>query len=383
MVHFYTNDWSANLLKTEQLGAVPTGSLVEELKRRIAQAEEAKSVLATLAAESTQPAKNPKVSAAKTEYWRRRREWLADNPGKTIEDFHRETRRILTFDTSAHDRLVKLGESANPLYNSIRNQYFFRLAGSAFEEMVSVPDAADRLAQLDGCRRLTQGRWWDCLYPPGEVLRLFIAAHAADPSNFQWLNVDVRSGGLAYELRTGELTADDALAILQKTEQYAAQADYRQSWQRVRAALEPIFKQHKAARPKTFAEAYANHRGSLLPALGKGLYDAGLRATAALQGEIATPDTDPSQVQHFFENCPPFRAMLCGVMLSWFNTSLKHKSGERFAAGRDDMFMAVYLPLCDLFVTRDRDQHKCLAEVTQYADVGTEVAYFDEFTADL
>ena len=371
------------MAQTEQLGTVSTDSLVEELKRRIAQAEEAKSLLARLANETIQPAKNPKVSAAKSEYWRRRREWLAANPGKTPEDFHRETRRVLTFDTSAHDRLVKLGESANPLYNSIRNQFFFRLAGSAFEEMVSVLDAADRLAQLDGCRRLTQNRWWDCLYPPGEVLRLFIAAHAADPINFQWRNVDVRSGGLAYELRTGELTADDALAVLQKSEQYAAQADYRQSWQRVRAALEPIFRQQKLARPKTFAEAYRNHSGSLLPALGKGLYDAGLRATSALRGEPATPDTDPSQIQHFLENCPPFRAMLCGVMLSWFNTSLKHKSGERFAAGRDDMFMAVYLPLCDLFVTRDRDQHKCFAELAQYADVGTEVSYFDEFAADL
>jgi hypothetical protein len=371
------------MAQAEQLGTVSTDSLVEELKRRIAQAEEAKSLLVTLANETIQPAKNPKVSAAKSEYWRRRREWLASNPGKTMEDFHRETRRVLTFDTSAHDRLVKLGESANPLYNSIRNQFFFRLAGSAFEEMVSVPDAADRLAQLDGCRRLTQNRWWDCLYPPGEVLRLFIAAHAADPINFQWRNVDVRSGGLAYELRTGELTADDALAVLQKSEQYAAQADYRQSWQRVRAALEPIFRQQKLPRPKTFAEAYRNHSGSLLPALGKGLYDAGLRATSALRGESATPDTDPSQIQHFLENCPPFRAMLCGVMLSWFNTSLKHKSGERFAAGRDDMFMAVYLPLCDLFVTRDRDQHKCFAELAQYADVGTEVSYFDEFAADL
>jgi hypothetical protein len=45
--------------------------------------------------------------------------------------------------------------------------------------------------------------------------------------------------------------------------------------------------------------------------------------------------------------------------------------------------MAVYLPLCDLFVTRDKDQQKCLAELTQYADVGTEVVYFDEFVADL
>ena len=369
--------------KTKHLGTVPTDSLVEELKQRIAQAEGAKSVLAALVSETDHPAKNPKVSAAKAEYWRRRREWLAARPGKTVEDFHREARRVLVFDTSAHDRLVKMGESANPLYNSIRNQFFFRLAGSAFEEMVSVPDAADRLAQLDGCRRLTQGRWWDCLYPPGEVLRLLIAAHAANPAGFQWLNVDVRSGGLAYEIRTGEFTADDALAVLQKTEQYSAQAEYRQSWKRVRAALEPIFKKHKLARPKTFAEAYRNHSGALLPALGKGIYDAGLRATAALQGESAAPDSQPSQVQHFFEECPPFRAMLCGVMMSWFNTSLKHQSGERLAAGRDDMFMAVYLPLCDLFVTRDKDQQKCLGELTQYADVGTEVVYFDEFVVDL
>jgi hypothetical protein len=148
--------------KTEQLGAVSTDSLVAELKLRIAAAEEAKTLLASFASESDQPAKNPKVSAAKAEYWRRRREWLAANPGKTVEDFQRETRRVLLFDTSAHDRLIKMGESANPIFTSIRNQFFFRLAGSAFEEMVSVPDAADRLAQLDGCRRLAQGRWWDC-----------------------------------------------------------------------------------------------------------------------------------------------------------------------------------------------------------------------------
>jgi hypothetical protein len=53
--------------KTKQLSEVPTDSMVEDLKRRIAQAQEAKSVLSALASESTQPAKNPKVSAAKAE----------------------------------------------------------------------------------------------------------------------------------------------------------------------------------------------------------------------------------------------------------------------------------------------------------------------------
>jgi len=367
----------------ETLSTIPTDSLVKELQRRIAQAEEAKATVAALEHRRAQPPKNPKVSAAKAEYWRRRREWLASNPGKTVEDFHRETRRILLFDTSAHDRLIKIGESAYPIYGSIRNQFFFRLAGSAFEEMISIPDAAERLAQLDGCRRLAQGRWWDCLNPPGEVLRILIAAHASAPTNFQWLNVDVRSGGLAYEIRTGELTADNALALLQKTEQYSAQTGYKDGWRKVRAELDPIFKKHKLARPKTFAEAFQNHSASMLPALGKGLYDAGLRADAALSGVSAEPDTDPSVVQHLIDNCPPFRAMLCGVMMSWFNTSLKHKSGERLAAGRDDMFMAVYLPLCDIFVTRDIDQLKCLGELTQYIGSGTEVAYFDDFLKEI
>ena len=370
---------------TEQsvLETVPTEDLVQELKRRIAQAEQAKATVAAVENQTSQSGKNPRVSAAKAEYWRRRREWLAANPDKTVEDFHKETRRILLFDTSAHDRLVKIGESAYPVYNSIRNQFFFRLAGSAFEEMISIPDAADRLAQLDGCRRLTQGRWWDCLNPPGEVLRMYIAAHASDPANFQWLNVDVRSGGLAYELRTGELTADDALALLQKTEQYATQLGYKGIWRKIRTELDPVFKKHQLSRPKTFAEAFNNHSSSMLPALGKGLYDAGLRADAALRAVTLEPDTDPSIVQHLVDNCPPFRAMLCGVMMSWFNTSLKNKRGERFAAGRDDMFMAVYLPLCDLFVTRDVDQHQCLSELTQYAGIGTEVAYFDDFLKNL
>jgi hypothetical protein len=368
------------------LDAISTDEIVEELKRRIAKMDEAKITLAALTDQSTAAprAKNPNVSRAKEAYWRKRREWLATNPGKTVEDFYKENRRVLTFDTSVHNRLVKIGASSNPIYAAIKSQYFFRLAGLSFEEMVSTPQAADRLALLDGCRQLTAGRAWDCLNPPYEVLRILIAAHTKDPANFKWLAVDVRSGGLAHEIRTGELTANDALANLQRTEQNASIKSYKAMWANLRDKLDPIFAAQSIPRPKTFEEAFKNGSPVLFNGIGKGLYDAGLRFDAELRGEKIEPNTDMATVQHFIDNCLPFRALLCACLMSWYNTSLRDGNQcEKFDAGRNDLFMAVYLPYCDVFVTRDAMQESCLRELTKYIGIDTEVLAFDAFKDEM
>jgi len=371
---------------SNMLTTVSTDEIVRELKRRIATMDEAKAALAATTNQSTAvfPPKNLNVSKAKQAYWRRRREWFAANPGKTVEDFYKENRRILTFDTSVHNRLVNIGASANPIYAAIKSRYFFRLAGLSFEEMMSTPQAADRHALLDGCRLLTAGRSWDCLNPPYEVLRILIAAHAKAPANFRWLAVDVRSGGLAHEIRTGELTADDALASLQRTQQNAAIKGHKAEWVKLRNKLDPIFAARGIARPKTFEEAFKNGSPELFPGIGKGLYDAGLRFDAKLRGEKVEPDTNMETVQHFIDNCPPFRALLCSVLMSWYNTSLRDgNTSEKFAAGRNDLYMATYLPFCDVFVTRDAEQESCLRELTKYIGVDTEVLGFDAFRDEL
>jgi hypothetical protein len=372
--------------KPNTLDTISTDDIVEEMKRRIAKMDEAKTTLAALTGQSVAPprAKNPNVSRAKEAYWRKRREWFAANPGKTMEDFHRENRRVLTFDTSVHNRLVKIGASSNPIYAAVKSQYFFRLAGLSFEEMMSTPQAADRLALLDGCRQLTAGRAWDCLNPPYEVLRILVAAHAKDPANFQWLPVDVRSGGLAHEIRTGELTADDALANLQRTEQNASIKGYKAMWVNLRDKLDPIFVAQNIPRPKTFEEAFENGSSKLFPGIGKDFYDAGLRFDAGLRGEKIKPDTDTATVQHFIDSCPPFRALLCACLMSWYNTSLRdYNKSDKFAAGRNDLFMAVYLPYCHVFVTRDAGQESCLRELTRHIGIDTEVLAFNAFKDQL
>ena len=371
------------------LDKLSTDELVEELRRRIAKMDEAKVALAALTRQSTggpRP-KNPNVSRAKAAYWRRQREWLAANPGKTVEDFYRENRRVLIFDTSVHNQLVKIGASSTSIYAAIKSQYFFRLAGLSFEEMMSTPRTEDRIALLDGCRKLTTGRAgrsWDCLNPPYEMLRILIAAHTKDPANFQWLAVDVRSGGLAHEIRTGDLTADDALANLQKTEQHASIKAYKAMWAELRDKLNPIFAAKNIPRPKSFDEAFRLGSSELFPGIGKGFYDAGLRFDSELRGERFVPDTDIAVVQHFIDNCPPFRALLCVWLMSWYNGSLRDGNGsQKFAAGRNDLLMAVYLPYCDVFVTRDREQESCLRELTRWIGIDTEVLAFDVLAGEL
>jgi len=89
-------------------------------------------------------------------------------------------------------------------------------------------------------------------------------------------------------------------------------------------------------------------------------------------------------VQHFIDNCPPFRAVLCACMMSWYNTALRDgTTSEKFAAGRNDLYMAVYLPYCDVFVTRDTEQELCLRELTKYISIDTDVVSFDAFKDEL
>jgi hypothetical protein len=291
---------------------------------------------------------------------------------------------IVIFDTGAHNRLAKEPGDKEPIFTGIRSRYFFRLAGLSYEELVSTPDSGQRLAFLTDCRRLKDGSW-DCLNPVYEVLRLLIKAHSTDPAKFHWLAVDVRSGELNYEIRTGDLTADDELSEQQRQAQKASLQEYKATWVSLRSKLDSAFGAEGKPRPTTFQEAVIEYGPRLILGFGKGLYDAGLRADAALRGETITVDAAPEVVQQFMDKCPPFRATLYAFLMSWYQHSARDESGERFRAGRNDLFMATYLPYCDVFVTAEikREQERCLKELALTLGLRTEVLTYDEFVLRL
>jgi hypothetical protein len=69
---------------------------------------------------------------------------------------------IVTFDTSAHNKLVEDAPRAEPLLTGLKSGLFFRFSDLSVGELFACPDAAKRAALLVSCQRL-QGGQSDCL----------------------------------------------------------------------------------------------------------------------------------------------------------------------------------------------------------------------------
>ena len=270
------------------------------------------------------------------------------------------------------------------VFATIRSRYFFRLSGLSYEELMATLDADKRRAFWKDCGKL-KGSSWDCLNPHYEILRFLIVAHAQAPADFRWLAVDVRSPELNHEISTGQFIGDNELSKRQWQEQKASLDGWRDMWSGLRPKLDSAFMAEGKLRPKTFEEAYNEYGPRLLPSIGKLLYDGGLRADAKLREEVIEPDTDIEIVKHFIDNCPPFRALLCASLMSWYQHSARDEDGDRFKAGRNDLFMALYLPYCDTFVTSEKyaEQERCLRKIASILGLRTEILSYDAFISRL
>jgi hypothetical protein len=73
--------------------------------------------------------------------------------------------------------------------------------------------------------------------------------------------------------------------------------------------------------------------------------------------------------------------MIYAILLSWYDRAVRDENGEKFKAGRNDMFMAMHLPYCDKFVSAEKygEQERCLREVAFVAALETEILSYDDF----
>ncbi len=272
---------------------------------------------------------------------------------------------IVTFDTGALNRLVKDGPLSEAVLAGIKAGVLCRFAGLSIEELVACEDLSTRTTLFNCCRRLQEGPS-DCLYPHHELVRLLIVDHAAKDGAFDWKAVDVRANEYEDQIRAGFL-GDAQLSNDQKKEQSEQKKKYKKVFTDPRPEFEKVFADYGAALPTSFREAIAGK--SLAWKMGKWLYD-----------PVAKSDVNEAAIKEFIAACPPFRALIHALLMSYYNHSLRNRQiGEKFAAGGNDMFMSVCLPYCHKFVTNDGDQEKCLREVSAVADLGTEVLSYDDF----
>jgi hypothetical protein len=278
---------------------------------------------------------------------------------------------IVSFDTSSHNRLVEDGPLSEPVLAGLKSGLSFRFVGLSIDEMVATTNPAKRAALFAYCSRIQDGLS-ECIYPHNELIKRMVVEHHKNPDAFNWKTVDVKAREYERAIRTRELVDDEALSAEQKADLKARRKEYEDMWAGLRPELEEVFKKHGEDPPPTFREVIARMQaeGNLIWHMGKLLYD-----------RAAETDASEATIKEFMEACPPFRALIYALLLSWYDRAVRDEKGEKFEAGRNDLFMAVHLPYCDKFVTAEKygEQERCLREVVSAAGLETEILSYDDF----
>ena len=90
-------------------------------------------------------------------------------------------------------------------------------------------------------------------------------------------------------------------------------------------------------------------------------------------------------IRGFYKPFPPFSAILTALWNAGYHRCVgDHKLGSpSMNAGRLDLMMAAYLPFCDLFVSHDGPQLRCLKEVAEQCNLRVSVCSYTDFRAGL
>lgn len=284
---------------------------------------------------------------------------------------------IVTFDTSAHNRLVDDGPRSEPILARINSGLWFRFAGLSIEELFACRETSRREALLSSCRRLQSGPS-ECLLPSNLLIEQLILDHFNDPATFNWKTVNVRWPACERAIRSPEFFADEQVSKAQREFQLERNKLGKQEYEPLRPKVQAIFEAHGERPPAAFRPAISrleNSKGSSVCAMAQRYYDL-----------VTKTDTDEATVREFMRVCPPFRSLIYARFIPWYNTAVRdYPGGEKLSAGSNDLFMSVYLPYCDKFVTaeKERQQEKCLREIVAVAGLETEVLSYDDFCQSL
>jgi hypothetical protein len=171
------------------------------------------------------------------------------------------------------------------------------------------------------------------------------------------------------EAQAASALNQDELCAQELKEQMEMEEQYLGFWRTLGLKLEPMLSADPRKRPKSYAQAVAIAKlaPNILSGIGQELY-----------AKVATTTPTEAEIMTFMDVCPPFRAACYSILGSWYDCSLKHPPPKK-PPGRNDHMMAVYLPYCGRFVTRDKQQRQRLQEVAVEAQVSCDVLYYDDF----
>ena len=274
----------------------------------------------------------------------------------------------LSFDTSGVNALADDPNGA-ALLAGIRSGYFTRLTFPSIEEPVATSDEARRYRLFDILNTLRLNG--ECLLAHNDLATKLIQNYE-EYHDSRWASQDIRFVACETALARRELSEVDS------DEQRKSAVETNSQFAHIFADPRPKFEELFVAgteRPTSADQLLARLNGS-----GGAFWN----IAAGLYERVACHRPTEEHVRGFTDDCPPFFALMLGLVHAQYEWTVAEKQvnkGKR--VNRIDLFSAIYLPYCDVYITNDVQQGRCLTEIAATAKLPVEILTLASFSKRL
>jgi hypothetical protein len=277
-------------------------------------------------------------------------------------------KKRLIFDTTGINRFAEDRKSADPLIAGLTSGYIVRVTATNVEESIATDNADKRNRLLEVCKQLIKG-------DGGEIIRPFhwitegLIAEFERTGRVDWENVPLRLPAYEREVALREII-DDNVSADERKHAATVKSSFEAVFTDARPHFEELFRDGKESRPSSVADLVGRLQGpgGAYWNFGQGFYE-----------RVAKRRPDEETIRGFVAQCPPFQALLLAVCVAQYDLAIREEDGEQPSSHRNDLFMAVYLPYCDEFVSDDRGQQIRLREIVSLCKLTTKVRWYREF----
>jgi len=276
----------------------------------------------------------------------------------------------LSLDTSAVNALADDSGSL-PLLAGIRTGYFTRLTCPSIEEPWATPDPVRRAVLFRTLRKLLIDG--ECLQTH-DFLTSTLVRNYEEYGTSKWASTDIRFKACEEAIARDEFldahTNNVRAFNLEAEKEFERLLDERPNFERLflDAAWRP-------ANARELLDLLLNGDGD-----GEAFSIAGAQLYKRTAGYLPTKD----KLRAFVLDCPPFLAAMLAALQASYEWAVREKQVKlRKRVNRMDLFAAIYLPYCDVYVTGDVEQMGCLTEVASLAGLSTDVIHYHEFRVKL
>jgi hypothetical protein len=278
------------------------------------------------------------------------------------------SQKRLSFDTSAVNALAYSADRV-ALLAGIRTGYFTRLTFPSVAEPLATTDVADRNTLFDTLNALRLNG--ECLEAHQWILTQLVQNNEKNSSS-RWDSLDIHFAQCEVEIARRTFTKKES----EEEREFASatEAQFKKTFADVRPKFEKVF-QDGTVRPSNADEllTHLDGEGGAFWIMAANLYE---RAGCTRPNE--------EQIRAFVESCPPFHALMLGLVHAQFEWSITaNPAKKRKRVGKLDLFSAIYLPYCDIYITDDDEQRKCLTQIAAAVKLPVEALSFPDFSSRL